>query len=139
MEQTLILKPSQWINLGYILFGLIASPLVIPFLMMVYRILDVYFWRYEFNEEFVIERRGVFTVNRRELYYHRIKGIYHNAPFLYRLVGISNIQLASSDPFSGFFQFSAVPKGLEISEALREMVGSSRKSKKVRELDFYHL
>lgn len=48
MEEKLTLKPSQWINLGYILFGLIGSPLVIPSLIMIYKILDVYLWRYEF-------------------------------------------------------------------------------------------
>ncbi|MDO8969025.1 PH domain-containing protein [Algoriphagus sp.] len=139
MEQPPILKPSQWINFGYILFGVIASPLVIPFLIMVYQLLDVYFWRYEFYEDYVIERRGVFSVKRRELYFHRIKGIHHEAPFLYRIVGISNIQIVSSDPFSSFFLFAAVPKGLEISEAIREITSTGRRKKKVRELDFFQL
>jgi uncharacterized membrane protein YdbT with pleckstrin-like domain len=139
MNQTPTLKPSQWINLGYILFGIIASPLVIPFLVMIYHLLDVYYWKYEFFEEYVIERRGVFSVTRRELFYHRIKGIQHEAPFLYRLVGISNIQIVSSDPFSSFFQFTAVPKGLEISEGIREMSQSGRKRKKIKELDLFHL
>lgn len=139
MEQPLILKPSQWINFGYILFGVIASPLVIPFLIMVYQLLDVYFWRYEFFEEYVIERRGVFSVKRRELHFHRIKGIQHEAPFLYRIVGISNIQIVSSDPFSSFFLFAAVPKGLEISDAIREIASGGRKKKKIQELDFYQL
>jgi len=139
MDQTPTLKPSQWINFGYILFGIIASPLVIPFLVMIYHLLDVYCWRYEFYEEYLIERRGVFSVTRRELYYHRIKGIQHEAPFLYRLVGISNIQIVSSDPFTSYLQISAVSKGLEISQGIREMSQSNRKRKKVKELDLYHL
>ena len=138
-QESYILKPSQWINFGYILFGIIASPLVIPVLMMIYHILDVYYWQYHFYEDHVIERRGVFSVTRRELYYHRIKGIQHEAPFLHRLVGISTIKLISSDPFSTFFQFIAIPKGLEFSEALRELSQNGKKKKKIKELDIYHL
>lgn len=138
-QNSFVLKPSQWINVGYILFGIIASPLVIPVIMMIYQILDVYYWQYHFFEDHVIERRGVFSVTRRELYYHRIKGIQHEAPFLYRLVGISNIQLISSDPFTSSFQFTAIPKGLEISGALRELAQDTRKKKKINEVDLYHL
>lgn len=139
MQTPHVLKPSQWINLGYILFGFIAAPLVIPFLMMVYRVLDVYFWRYEFYEEYIIERRGVFSVTRRELYYQRIKGIHNEAPFLYRLVGISNIQIVSSDPFSSFFQFMAIQKGLELSNVIRGISNSGRKKNLIREIDLYQL
>ena len=139
MEEKLILKPSQWINLGYILFGLIGSPLVIPPLIMIYKILDVYFWRFEFYHDYIIERRGVFTVNRRELYFFRVKAIQHNAPFLYRFVGISNVIIISSDPYANFFQFKAIYKGLEFSNAFRELVHEGRKKNKIRELDFYQL
>ncbi|GHB49225.1 PH domain-containing protein [Mongoliitalea lutea] len=139
MNNPPILKPSQWINFGYILFGLIGSPLVIPFLIMVYKILDVYFWRFEVYGEYVIERRGVFTVNRRELYYFRVKAIQHNAPFLYRIVGISNVNVISSDPYSNHFEFKAIRQGLEFSNALRKLVQHGRKKNKIRELDFYNL
>jgi uncharacterized membrane protein YdbT with pleckstrin-like domain len=139
MQQTPIIKPSQWINIGYILFGIVASPLVFPFLIMLYKMLDVYYWRYEFYENHVIEKRGVFSVTRTELYYHRIKGIQHHAPFLYRIVGISQIQIVSSDPFASFFQFMAIPKGLELSQAIRDKSLSGRKRMKLKELDFYQL
>lgn len=139
MEKPPVLRPSQWINTGYVLFGLIASPLVIPFLIMLYQMLDVYFWRYEFYEDHVIERRGVFSVTRRELYFYRIKGIQHHAPFLYRIVGISKIEIISSDPFSSFFEFTAVRKGLELSQGIRKITQDGRKRKKVKELDIYPL
>jgi len=139
MQDKPILKPSQWINLGYILFGVIASPIVIPFLVMIYKILDVHFWRYEFYENHVIERRGVFSVTRTEVHYHRIKGIQHEAPFLYRLVGISSIYVVTSDPFAQVFEFKAIFKGLELSEIIRMKVHDGRKSNKMKELDIFHL
>ncbi len=139
MQETLTIKPSQWINTGFILFGVAASPLVIPFLIMIYKILDIYFWRYEFYENHVIERKGVFSVTRRELYYHRIKGIQHHAPFLYRIVGISQIHIISSDSFASYFQFTAIPKGLELAQAIRELSQNKRKRMKLKELDFYQL
>lgn len=138
-QEPIILKPSQWINLGYIVFGLVASPLVIPFIVMCYKILDVHLWKYEFYPEHIIERRGVFSVVRKELYYHRIKGIQHEAPFLYRIVGISNVNIVSSDPYTNFFEFKAIYKGLEFSNAFRELVHDGRKKNKIRELDFYQL
>jgi hypothetical protein len=78
-------------------------------------------------------------VTRRELYYHRIKGIHNEAPFLYRLVGISNIQIVSSDPFSSFFQFMAIQKGLELSNVIRGISNSGRKKNLIREIDLYQL
>lgn len=138
-NETFILKPSQWINVGYIVFGIIAAPLVVPILLMAYKLLEVYFWQYEFYEDHIIERKGIFSVTRREIYYHRIKGIRHDAPFLYRLVGISNIHLISSDPYIGSFQFLAIPHGLEYSQVLREFTQDQRKKNKVKELDWYRL
>jgi uncharacterized membrane protein YdbT with pleckstrin-like domain len=139
MQRPPVIKPSQWINFGYILFGVVASPLVIPFLIMIYQMLDVYFWRYEFYQDHVIERRGVFSVTRRELYFHRIKGIQYHAPFLYRLVGISKIQIVSADPFAPFFEFTAIPKGLELNAVIRQIVQEGRKRKNVNELDVFSL
>ena len=133
------LRPSQWINLGYILFGILAAPLILPVGIMIYKILEVYFWQYELHEDHIIERKGVFSVTRTELYYHRIKGVRQDAPFLYRIVGISNVSIVSSDPFCLLFVFHAIPKGLEFSQALRGLVKEGRLKNKIQELDLYAL
>ena len=139
MQSVPVLKPSQWINAAYILFGVLLCPLVIPTLIMAYRIAEVYFWQYEFHADYLIERRGVFSVRRRELHYHRIKGICEEAPFLYRLVGISNVDIVSSDPFASYLRMVAVPGGQTLTSALREIAATGRRSKKIQELDVYAL
>jgi uncharacterized membrane protein YdbT with pleckstrin-like domain len=139
MQAVPVLKPSQWINAGYIIFGVLGAPLIFPTLLMAYRMAEVYFWRYEFHEHYLIERKGVFGITRRELHYHRIKGIREETPFLYRLVGITTIQVVSSDPFTAYFQLIAVPGDRQLPQALREVAATGRRTQKVRELDVYSL
>ncbi len=139
MQTLPVLKPSQWINAGYIIFGVLGAPLILPLLLMAYRMAEVYFWKYEFHEHYMIERKGVFGITRRELYYHRIKGIREETPFLYRLVGITNIQVVSSDPFTTYFKFLAVPGDRQLPQALREVAATGRRKLNVRELDMYSL
>ena len=142
-----ILQPSQWINTGWILFGLVGGYLMVfihPFfgfftLFALYKIYEVSCWRYEFYDDIIIERKGVFLVTRRELYYHRIKSVLVVEPLLHRLVDIGNIQVVTSDNYASTFTFTGVSMVQDLSNGLRSSIGKGRKKNNVREFDLYNM
>lgn len=102
-----VLRPSQWLNTGYYVL-LIAMmyifwehPIVwIPFILLaLYKTLDIYYWRFEIMESSFVERRGVFSVTRYVIRYHRIKSIMEKSPFYMRLWGLSNVYISTAEQF----------------------------------------
>lgn len=134
-EPEIIMKPSQWINAGWIMFGLLGIPLLIPPLIALYKIIEVHCHRYSFYEAHIIETKGVFNVTHSEIYYFRIKSIQVGEPLLYRLVGLSNINIKTSDQYIREITINAVPVGLILVSDLRNIVKLERKNNNVRELD----
>jgi membrane protein YdbS with pleckstrin-like domain len=132
-------KPSQWINIGWILFGIIGIPLVIPTLVAIYMIIYVECWKYEFYDDQIIRQQGVFSITRTELNVFRIKSVRHQRPFLYRLVGLSTIELVSSDPLNPYMKIVAVPMGDVFIESIQEQIVMSKESKGIRETDIHIL
>ena len=136
-----LLKPSQWTNLGYIILGIVLAPytnwltLVVPVWMMI----ETSFTRYEIYNDRIIYRRGVFTVTTDEILLYRIKAINLNEPFLYRLVGISNLSIITSDKYVNEITLKGVPVGMNFRNALRELVEENRTKKGVKEFDLYEL
>lgn len=135
MNPELILRPSQWTNAGWIMFGLLGIPLVIPPLIALYKIIDVHCHRYQFYETHIIETKGVFSVTHSEIYYFRIKSIQVEEPLLYRLVGLSNIHIKTSDQYIREITINAIPVGLTLVNDLRNVVKAERTNNNVRELD----
>jgi uncharacterized membrane protein YdbT with pleckstrin-like domain len=135
MNPELILKPSQWINAGWIMFGLLGIPLVIPPLIALYKIIEVHCHRYQFYETHIIETKGVFNVTHSEIYYFRIKSIQVEEPLLFRLVGLSNIHIKTSDQYIRELTLSALPVGETLVTDLRNVVKLERANNNVRELD----
>ena len=136
-----LLKPSQWTNLGYIILGIVLAPytnwltLVVPVWMMI----ETSFTRYEIYDDRIIYRRGVFTVTTDEILLYRIKAINLNEPFLYRLVGISNLSIITSDKYVNEITLKGIPVGMNFRNALRELVEENRTKKGVKEFDLYEL
>jgi uncharacterized membrane protein YdbT with pleckstrin-like domain len=135
MTPELILKPSQWTNAGWIMFGLLGMPLVIPPLIALYKIADVYCHRYQFYETHIIETKGVFSITHSEIYYFRIKSIQVEEPLLFRLVGLSNIHIKTSDQYIRELTLSALPVRETLLTDLRNVVKLERANNNVRELD----
>ena len=133
------IKPSQWINIGYFIFAVIGFYFILPPIFFLYKLIEVSFWRYEFHEKSLIERKGVFSVERKELLYSRIKSIRREEPLLYRLVGLSNVYIISSDPFMPEIKLTAVRNGMNIWQSLRTINETERKRNGVREFDLYNL
>ncbi len=135
------LKPSQWINLGYIIFGVLIAPLTVglSLIIPIWKIIETYYIKYEFYEDRIIYRRGVFTVTTDEILFYRVKAINLHEPFLYRLVDISNLSLITSDRYVGEITLQAIPVGTGFRDTLREIVEENRHVKGVKEFDLYDL
>jgi uncharacterized membrane protein YdbT with pleckstrin-like domain len=133
------LSPSHWINSGWILFGLIGLPLIIPPLISLYMIIYISCWKYEFYDDHIIEQTGVFTINRTELNLYRVKSVKLVQPFLYRLVGLSTVYIQSSDPFKPQMKLVAIPEGNIMINSIREQVNSSRQKMGLKESDIHIL
>lgn len=131
------ISPSQWTNLLWIIIGIaLIQFYLFPFLAII-KILEVYFWRYEFYERTLVERKGILSVTRREVHYYRIKSIKVDEPFWMRIFGLANVSVITSDPYHPELVLYAVPKGLELRQTLRAYTHQRRNEEGVREFDAY--
>ena len=64
-----------------------------------------------------------------------MKDLETRQPFLYRLVGIENVQLNTSDASSPFVLIQAVPSSVGLADKIRNQVEIVRRDKSVREID----
>jgi|OM-RGC.v1.025550869 hypothetical protein len=135
----LTLRPSQWINIGWIVFGIVGLPLIVPPLIALYKMFETYNERYDFYEDVVIMRKGIFDVTTRELHYHRIKSFYVEEPFLYRWVGIGHVLVRSSDMFSALFQFNAVPHVEVFLNDFKSLVNERREEMGMKEYEVFQM
>ena len=139
----LSVSPSNFINIGWALIIPISSYMnpflgILTLFIFIYKMIEVNCWKYEFYDDVVVEKTGVFTVTREEVYYSRIKSIMVEEPFLMRLVGIQIIHVITSEQFKPRFTFYAIEGGEHIKKLLDELVLMSRKNSGIRELDIFN-
>jgi uncharacterized membrane protein YdbT with pleckstrin-like domain len=155
-------RSSQWMNFGrYALCALMvilivaigvvaggihspgfdkASPFilllsVVPLSMAVARYLQTKSKTYELTTERVKISQGVFSKVTDTLELYRVKDIETHQPFLYRLVGLENVRLNTSDTSSPFVLIGAIPAGVALADKIRNQVEIIRTQKGVREID----
>ena len=139
MEEKEIWKgsPSQWTNLGtYVMSILFFWLLLIPVFIALWRFLVVKTWKIKITNQRLIEEKGVFSKTTEELELYRVKDIRLDQPFFYRLVGLSNVILVTSDRTNPIVTIPAVTDGTNLKEKLRTAVDIRRDKKGVRETDF---
>ena len=139
----LLIKPSSIINIGWVMvipFGFYLNPFLggLVVLIFIYKMIEVYCWRYEFYDDTVVEKKGVFTVTREEVHYNRIKSIMVEEPFLMRLVGLQIIHVITSEQFKPRFTFYAIEGGEHVKSLLDGLVKISRRESGLRELDIFN-
>ena len=135
----LTLKPSQWINIGWVIFGVLGIPLVFPPLIAIWKILEVSCHRYDFYDDRITETSGVINVTTNEIYYHRIKGTSLEEPLLYRIVGLSTLHVRTSDPYVSELNIVAIPIGKALMKDLKNIVKASKKKNGVKEFDMFSM
>ena len=134
-----VLKPSQLLNLFWISLGIVLFQTVLFPLLAIVKVLEIYFWRYEFGERTLVERKGILSVTRTEIHYFRIKSIKVEEPFWMRIFDLANVRVLTSDHYQKEILLYAVPKGVPLRDALRKLTYNRRKEEGVREFDMFSL
>ena len=96
--------PSQLVNLSSYLFWLVPLFwLGLGLIISLWKFLKIRTWKIKITNERIIEEKGVFSKTTNELELFRVKDIILHQSFWYRLLGISNIHLRTSDKTSPFY------------------------------------
>jgi len=90
---------------------------------------------YELTSERLKTTEGVFSKVTDTLELYRVKDIETRQPFVYRLCGIENVQLNTSDTSSPFVLIEAIPHHVGVADKIRNQVETIRQQKGVREID----
>src|SRR6266478_4919844 len=135
-EQTVWRGPSsQWKNLGvFILCGLFCW-LIVPIFIALSRYLQTKNKIYELTTERLKITEGIFSKVTETLELYRVKDIEVLQPFIYRIVGLENIKVNTSDLSSPVILMDGISQKIGLADKLRNQVEIIRAQKKVRELD----
>ena len=136
-DETLVWRgpSSQWKNFGlYLVCGLFCW-LIVPIFIALARFLQTKCKIYELTTERLKITEGVFSKKTDTLELYRVKDIETSQPFLYRLVGIENIRINTTDTTTPSVLIDAIPSQLSLADKLRNQVEAVRMKKGVRELD----
>jgi len=109
--------------------------LIVPVSIVVARYLATKSKVYELTTERLKITEGVFSKLTDTLELYRIKDIETRQPFSYRLMGIENVQLNTSDTSSPFILIDAIPCAVGLGDRVRNQVEIIRQQKGVREID----
>jgi membrane protein YdbS with pleckstrin-like domain len=124
-------ESAQLRNLSPYILILLALPL---FTALV-RYLQTRTKVYELTTERIKISEGVLSKVTDTLELYRVKDLETRQPLLYRLVGIENVQLNTSDTSSPFVFIQAVPRRVGLGDKIRNQVEIIRQQKGVREID----
>src|SRR5438477_2523321 len=153
---------SQWKNFGFfilqallaavvivlfVIIGQRSSPeianfspfifvlLAVPIFIAGKRYLQTKCKIYELTSERLKTTEGVFSKVTDTLEWYRVKDIKTQQPFVYRLCGIENVQLNTSDTSSPFVLIEAIRHQVGLADKIRNQVETIRQQKGVREID----
>jgi uncharacterized membrane protein YdbT with pleckstrin-like domain len=126
---------SQWKNFGVYILCALFCWLIVPIFMALARYLQTKNKVYELTTERLKITEGVFSKVTDTLELYRVKDLETHQPFLYRLVGIENVQINTSDASSPFILIQAIPHAVGLGDKTRNQVEIIRQQKGVREID----
>lgn len=153
---------SQWRNVSaYLLCGLIAFGIIVvsfaasqadssqlnliapfillalifPLLVALGRYVRTKTKVYELTSERLKTTQGVFSKVTDTLELYRVKDLETRQPFRFRLFGLENVVINTSDVSTPVVVVDAVPSHLALSDKVRNAVESVRMQKGVREID----
>ena len=109
--------------------------LAVPMFIAAKRYLQTKCRVYEVTNERLKTTEGIFSKVTDTLELYRVKDIETRQPFVYRLGGIENVQLNTSDSSSPVVSIEAVPHGVGLADKIRNQVEAIRQQKGVREVD----
>lgn len=140
-NQLLVIKPSQFLNIGFVIIFLgslfIGSPfLIVPLLFVLgWKVLDLYCISWSLSHDSIIETTGVFNVTTDEVHYFRIKDVHLYQPLLYRLVGLSRLTITTSDKSKPIIVLNGIYDGKRRMQTFKALAIATRKEMGVKEFD----
>ena len=126
---------SQWKNFGTYLLCALFCWLIVPIFIALARYLQTKNKIYELTTERLKITEGVFSKITDTLELYRVKDLETRQPFLYRMFGVENLQLNTSDNSSPVVFIEAVPSTVALGDKIRNQVEAIRQQKGVREID----
>jgi uncharacterized membrane protein YdbT with pleckstrin-like domain len=126
---------SQWKNFGLFILCTLFCWLIVPIFIALARYLKTKNKVYELTTERLKITEGVFSKMTDTLELYRVKDLETRQPFLYRFVGIENIQVNTSDVSSPFILIAGIPSTVALADKIRNQVETIRAQKGVREID----
>jgi membrane protein YdbS with pleckstrin-like domain len=126
---------SHWKNFGVYIVCALFCWLIVPIFIALARYLQTKNKIYELTSERLKITEGVFSKVTDTLELYRVKDLETRQPFLYRMVGIENVQLNTSDTSSPFVFIQAIPRDVGLADKIRNQVEIIRQQKGVREID----
>jgi uncharacterized membrane protein YdbT with pleckstrin-like domain len=109
--------------------------LIVPLVVVVSRFLQTKSRVYELTNERLKTTEGVFGKATDTLELYRVKDIEARQPFFYRMVGVENVLLNTSDASSPSLLLDAIPCPVKLPDQIRNQVETMRQQKRVREID----
>ena len=100
-----------------------------------YHILSVFCIRYEISSEELRHYSGILHRKHEFIENYRIKDFRVDRPLLYRLFGLGNLTIYTSDKTTPVFKMEAIPNPQNIYKTLRGLVEQNRREKHVFEVD----
>ena len=126
---------SQWKNFGVFVLCALFCWLIAPIFIAVARYLQTKNKIYELTTERLKISEGIFSKITDTLELYRVKDIETRQPFFYRMVGVENVQMNTSDTSSPFVFIEAIPSTVALADKIRNQVETIRTQKGVREID----
>ena len=126
---------SQLKNLGCFILCFLFCWLIVPIFIGLRRYLETKNQVFELTNERLKMTEGIFSKVTETLELYRVKDIEVLQPFIYRIVGLENIKVNTSDLSSPVILIDGVPQKIGLADKLRNQVEIIRAQKNVRELD----
>ncbi|HEX8897719.1 MAG TPA: PH domain-containing protein [Chthoniobacterales bacterium] len=126
---------SQLKNLGCFILCILFCWLIVPIFIGLRRYLETKNHVFELTTERLKMTQGIFSKVTETLELYRVKDIETLQPFIYRIVGLENIKVNTSDLSSPVILLDGISQKVGFADKLRNQVESIRAQKNVRELD----
>jgi membrane protein YdbS with pleckstrin-like domain len=126
---------SQLKNLGCFILCFLFCWLIVPIFIGFRRYLETKNQVFELTNERLKMTQGIFSKVTETLELYRVKDIEVLQPFIYRIVGLENIKVNTSDLSSPVILLDGISQKIGFADKLRNAVEIIRAQKKVRELD----
>lgn len=108
---------------------------ILVMLNLVWQILRVYCIRYEIDPEELKQYSGILTRKHEFIELYRVKDFLIERPLIYRMFGLGNLTIYTSDKTTPVLHLYAIPAPEEKYTILRGLVELNRREKHVFEVD----